>query len=110
MNDEPTRRKPKVSTFAAQIGAKAARKLEARRTLPSVWSGLGTMGVIGWSAVLPTLLGAALGIWIDRRHPGTHSWTLALMLIGLAAGCFSAWRWMDRQREAMHHRAGTGDE
>ena len=44
------------------------------------------MGLIGWSVVVPTLLGAALGIWLDNRHPGTHSWTLMLLVIGLAYG------------------------
>ena len=28
------------------------------------------MGLVGWSVVVPTLLGAALGIWLDHRHPG----------------------------------------
>ena len=28
------------------------------------------MGLIGWSVAVPTLLGAALGIWLDKHHPG----------------------------------------
>ena len=43
------------------------------------------MGLIGWSVVVPTLLGAALGIWLDERHPGAHSWTLALLVAGLCS-------------------------
>jgi len=31
------------------------------------------MGLIGWSVVVPTLLGAAFGIWLDNRHPGDYS-------------------------------------
>ena len=57
-------------TFAEQVGAKAARKLKARRNPPQVWFGLGMMGLIGWSVAIPTLLGAALGLWLDKRHPG----------------------------------------
>ena len=45
--------------LAEQIGAKAARKVKARRHPAQVWSGLGMMGLIGWSVVVPTLLGAA---------------------------------------------------
>jgi ATP synthase protein I len=37
---------------------------------------------------IPTLLGAALGIWIDEHYPGSHSWTLALLAIGLGLGCY----------------------
>jgi ATP synthase protein I len=65
---------------------KAARKLKARRNpTPGVWFGLGMMGLIGWSVVVPTLLGAALGLWLDESHPGTHSWTLALLVAGLTS-------------------------
>jgi predicted F0F1-ATPase subunit len=53
-----------------------------------VWFGLGMMGLIGWSVAIPTLLGAALGIWLDSRHPGSHSWTLALLVAGLVDRLF----------------------
>ena len=46
------------------------------------------MGLIGWSVVVPTLLGAALGIWLDKHHPGKHSWTLALLVAGLVDRLF----------------------
>jgi ATP synthase protein I len=41
--------------------------------------------------VVPTLLGTALGIWLDNHNPGTHSWTLMLLVIGLVIGCLNAW-------------------
>jgi ATP synthase protein I len=59
------------------------------------------LGLIGWSVVVPMLLGAALGLWLDRHHPGRRDWTLALMMAGLGFGCLNAWRWMDRQERAM---------
>ena len=81
---------------------KATRKLKARRNpAPGVWVGLGMMGLIGWSVALPTLLGAGLGLWLDRQYPGTHSWTLALLVAGLAIGCFNAWHWMAKEEKAM---------
>jgi ATP synthase protein I len=89
-------------SLAAQIGAKAARKMEARRNPgASVYSGLGMMGLVGWSVVIPTLLGTALGIWLDDRHPGSHSWTLALLVAGLALGSMNAWHWVSREDRAM---------
>jgi ATP synthase protein I len=93
MSDEPN----KKSTFAEQVGAKAARKLKARNSTKGVWFGLGMMGLIGWSVTVPTLLGVALGMWVDKHYPGTHSWTLALLVAGLAIGCFNAWHWIDQQ-------------
>jgi ATP synthase protein I len=88
--------------LARQVGAKADRKLKARRNpTPGVWFGLGMMGLIGWSVVVPTLLGAGLGLWLDKHYPGGHSWTLALLVAGLAIGCFNAWHWVANEEKAM---------
>jgi ATP synthase protein I len=90
------------SDFAEQVGAKADRTLAARRRPPqSVWLGLGMVGMVGWSVTVPTLAGAALGVWLDAHHPGKHSWTLALMIAGLAVGCWNAWRWIAAEDHAM---------
>ena len=90
------------SDFAVQIGAKAQRKLNARGdNSQDVWFGLGMMGLIGWSVVVPTLLGAALGHWLDGHYPGGHSWTLALLVAGLAIGCANAWHWVDQENKAI---------
>ncbi len=89
-------------TFADEIGGKASRKLKARRRGDSgVRFGLGMMGLIGWSVAVPTLLGAALGIWLDTHHPGGRSWTLALLVGGLVLGCANAWHWVTKEEKAM---------
>ncbi len=108
MSDEPNTKGSKAEpTFAEQVGAKATRKLSARRNpAPGVWFGLGMMGLVGWSVVVPTLLGAALGLWLDERHPGKHAWTLALLVVGLAVGCLNAWHWISKEDRAM----GKGSE
>jgi ATP synthase protein I len=78
------------------------RKLKARENAAKgVWFGLGMMGLIGWSVTIPTLLGAALGLWLDGHHPGRHSFTLALLVAGLALGCWNAWHWVAKEDEAM---------
>ena len=99
------------STFSRDVGAKAARKIKARRNpTPGVWFGLGMMGLIGWSVVIPTLLGAAFGIWLDNRHPGSYSWTLALLIAGLTIGCFNAWHWVAKEDKAMRDEQEDNDE
>jgi ATP synthase protein I len=91
-----------AAAFAGRIGVDAARKIKTRRNpAPGVWFGLGMMGLIGWSVAAPTLLGAALGRWLDHRHPGKHSWTLALLVVGLAIGCLNAWRWVANEVKEM---------
>jgi ATP synthase protein I len=110
MSDEPDKSPDARSALAAQISAKAARKLKARRSTQGVWFGLGMMGLIGWSVVVPTLLGAALGVWLDKNHPGKHPWTLALMVVGLAVGCVNAWYWVAQQDKAMREESEGSDE
>ncbi len=94
MADKPERE----TAFARQIGAKEMRKLRAQRKVTrTVWSGLGMMGLVGWSVSVPTLLGAALGVWLDNRYPASHSWMLTLLIAGLAIGCLNAWHWVAKE-------------
>lgn len=99
------------TAFSRNIAAKADRKLKARRPSSNgVFVGLGMMGLIGWSVVIPTLLGTALGIWLDRRVPGHRSWTLILLVTGLIIGCWNAWQWIAREEQAMRDEQEDHDE
>jgi ATP synthase protein I len=113
MSDEPPRDAPAPggSPFSRAVGDKAARKLRAQRqVMRTVWSGLGMMGLVGWSVVLPTLLGAALGLWLDRHYGGRHSWTLALLAVGLGLGCANAWHWVSKEsRDIRAHEEDEGE-
>ena len=112
MNDNRPRNPSKPDpTLSGRVGAKASRKLKARRDpAPGVWFGLGMMGLIGWSVALPTLVGAAVGLWLDRRYPDGRSWTLALLVAGLAIGCFNAWQWLSKEEKAMRDEQEDHDE
>lgn len=68
------------------------------------------MGIVGWSVVVPTLLGAALGLWLDRHYPGGRSWTLALLAAGLVLGCFNAWIWVAKEDSAMRNEQENHDD
>lgn len=88
--------------FARQVGARERRKLWARRHADrSIWFGLGMWGLVGWSVAIPTMIGVALGVWIDAVWPSRFSWTLMLLAIGVAVGCWSAWRWVSREQRAI---------
>jgi ATP synthase protein I len=112
MADEPQDKLARLKVSLSQeVGAKAARKLKARRNAgQGVWFGLGMMGLIGWSVVIPTLLGAALGIWLDEHYPGTHAWTLALLMAGLAIGCLNAWHWVAKEDKEIRDEQEDNDE
>ena len=92
--------------FAERIGEKEARKIKARRSKDGgLWFGLGTMGVIGWSVAIPTLIGVAIGLWLDIHYPGQISWTLTFLSIGLVVGCANAWYWVNKEQKKI-----KGDE
>lgn len=96
------KRKAGDQSFIRKVGEKEARRLRARHgAAHPVWYGLNMMGLVGWSVTVPTLAGAALGIWLDQRLPGAHSWTLTLLIAGLAAGCLNAWHWVAKEQRAI---------
>lgn len=104
MSENPENARVKDQTaLSREVGAQAARKLKVRRHAgQGVWFGLGMTGLIGWSVVVPTLLGVALGIWLDSRYPSGYSWTLMLLVIGLLIGCANAWHWVAKEDKEMH--------
>jgi ATP synthase protein I len=112
MSEVPNAKPSQSATqFSQQVGVKAARKLKAQRHVTqTIWSGLGMMGMVGWSVVVPTLLGAGLGVWLDERHPGSHSWTLMLLAVGLGLGCFIAWHWVAKEGREIREQEENGDE
>lgn len=96
------RAKKQGTALTAQVAAKARLKLKAKgKPDAGLWFGLGMMGLVGWSIAIPTLLGAALGIWLDKKYDEPRSWTLALLLAGLVVGCFTAWNWLNKEHRAM---------
>jgi ATP synthase protein I len=65
-----------------------------------VWLGLGSIAMMGWMIVVPPVVGAFVGHWIDTKWPTPISWTMILMLVGLVAGCYNVWAWVERHMEA----------
>lgn len=62
---------------------------------PTVAKRLAQIGVLGWIVVTPMLLGLFTGRWLDREFSSGLFWTAPLLFLGLALGCWSAWRWMN---------------
>ena len=99
------------SEFSRAVAAKVARKLRAQlNSNQGVWFGLGMMGLVGWSVAIPALAGTGLGVWLDSHHPGNHSWTLTLLIVGLAIGCFNAWHWVDKENKEMREDEENHDD
>jgi ATP synthase protein I len=95
----PERKGAPDERFRDQVGRKAERKLRARGSEErNAWFWLGMFGLVGWAVAVPSLLGVALGLWLDRQWPaGQVSWTLTFLLIGVALGFLNAWYWVKRE-------------
>lgn len=86
--------------FAREIRAKERRKKRAReKGRPGLLFGMGMFGIVGWSVAIPTLLFLALGVWIDGRFETRYSWTLMLLVVGVALGCLNAWYWVREESQ-----------
>jgi ATP synthase protein I len=78
----------------------AVRKRQERRELwrregeRSLGQNLAMIGALGWTIVVPTLLGIIAGRWLDRTFQSGIFWTLGLLVAGLAVGCTFAWKRM----------------
>ncbi len=85
--------------FQEQIERKRRRRLMAGAAgHRGLLRDLGVFGMVGWSVCIPTLLGTAIGLWIDQRFPGSYSWTLMLLCAGVLLGCWNAWAWLQRHQ------------
>ena len=97
--------------LSEKIGLKAMSKLRAKRnTSHGVWFGQGMLGLIGWSIGIPTLLGAALGMWLDKYHSGGHAWTMAMLAGGLVVGCSNAWHRVAKEEKIVRKEQDENDE
>lgn len=76
----------------------AVRRRQERREVwrregeRSLGQNLAMIGALGWTIVVPTLLGIFAGRWLDRTFNSGIFWTLGLLVAGLTAGCALAWR------------------
>ena len=94
----PQKLPPSAERMIRQVESKQERIIRGREHKNAVLRSIAILGVIGWSVVLPTLVGVAAGAWIDGRWPARFSWTLILMTIGLALGCTNAWLHIGRHQ------------
>lgn len=97
-NKQKAERERDLQAFKDTIEVKESRKRKARQdTQRDAWFWLGMLGMVGWSVTIPTLLGVALGVWVDKTWPSRYSWTLMLLVAGVVLGCLNAWHWVSRE-------------
>lgn len=94
----PTASERRQREYLKKLSSDERRKLRAQKdSSGSILSGFALFGLVGWTVAVPTVLGALLGVWLDKQYPMAHSWTLSLLVAGLTLGCFNAWRWVSEE-------------
>src|SRR5512137_1823685 len=91
------RRRKIAEDFTKKVGLRESLRIRAGKSRKqTMWFGLGMFGLIGWSVAIPSLIGVSIGLWIDKEMPSRFSWTLMLLIIGVALGCLNAWFWVKK--------------
>lgn len=81
--------------FHREVERKKERSRRAREEGDrTIQHGLGVFGVVGWSIVVPTLIGIAIGAWLDSRSGAGIRYTLSFMAAGLLVGIVNVWNWL----------------
>jgi ATP synthase protein I len=94
MND-PSRESNHMARAARDAAQREARG--RAQPEPSLGSRLGQIGILGWTIVLPTLAGLAIGHMLDRWFGTRVFFSAPMLMLGAAAGLWFAWKWMHRQ-------------
>lgn len=94
--------KPEPDGHDGMVEAVRKRSERRRRWLheggePPILHFVGQIGVLGWMIITPGLVALFFGRWLDHRLDTGVFWSAPLLMLGLALGFWSAWRWMNRQ-------------
>ena len=89
------RRRQIADRFTQKVAQKETLRIRGlKHKDETVWFGLGMFGIVGWAIAIPTLIGIALGLWIDRTWPSQYSWALMFLIAGVVIGCINAAYWV----------------
>lgn len=80
--------------FLEKIKTNSAKKIKSQEEGNEIMFGLGLFGIVGWSIAIPTVMGIALGVFLDNRFTQSFSWTITLLFVGVILGSYNAWHWI----------------
>lgn len=75
-----------------RVSKQVARRQQAEKDRPTLLAQTAYLGTLGLIFVVPVIVGAYLGRWLDGFVEGySLRWTLSLILVGVAVGAFNAY-------------------
>ena len=78
-----------------RVSKQVARIRKAEKDRPTLLAQTVYLGTLGLLLVLPVVVGAYLGRWLDGQVEGySMRWTLSLILLGVGVGMFNLYRFI----------------
>jgi len=75
-----------------QVERQARRMRQAEKDRPTLLAQTAYLGTLGLLFVLPVVIGAYLGDWLDGMLPGySVTWTVSLLVLGVIVGAFNVY-------------------
>lgn len=76
-----------------RVSKQVSRRQQADKDRPTLLAQTAYLGTLGLLFVVPVIVGAYLGRWLDGLVEGySLRWTLSLIIIGVAVGAFNVYR------------------
>lgn len=93
-----TRRPEKTDPLTEAVRRRRRRVEEARSEGEQMpWQSVGLIGSLAWQIIVPTLIGIALGRWIDTLTGRQVLFSAIGIVAGVSLGFWLAWRQANRK-------------
>lgn len=80
-----------------KIQKESTKKIKSKEEGSEIIFGLGLFGIVGWAISIPTIIGIAIGVFLDKKFTQSFSWTITLLFVGVVLGAFNAWHWIQEK-------------
>ena len=78
-----------------RVSKQVDRMQQADKDRPTLLAQTAYLGMLGLLLVVPVIVGAYLGRWLDGLVEGySMRWTLSLIIVGVVVGSFSVYRFI----------------
>lgn len=78
-----------------RVSRQVDRMHQAEKDRPTLLAQTAYLGMLGLLLVVPVIVGAYLGLWLDGLVEGySMRWTLSLIIVGVVVGAFNVYRFI----------------
>jgi ATP synthase protein I len=86
--------------LSEKVDKSAEDLMKSRSEKSRFWHYAQMLGVGGWLFAIPVVAGAYVGRYMDRKVGGEISWTITLIIVGIAVGAYNIWYFLLRKSQS----------